>query len=63
MFSARRRGLVLLPLALAGAGSFTTMAPDEHVTTNLAVIGKFLPVKFRITEAAHGTRVIAVAGG
>jgi RNA 3'-terminal phosphate cyclase (ATP) len=53
---------LLLPLALAGSGSFTTMAPDEHVPTNIAVIEKFLPVKFHITEAAHGTRVIAVAG-
>lgn len=53
---------ILLPLALAGCGSFTTMAPDEHVPTNIAVIEQFLPVKFRITEAARGTRVIAVAG-
>jgi RNA 3'-terminal phosphate cyclase (ATP) len=53
---------LLLPMALAGSGSFTTMAPDEHVPTNIAVIEKFLPVKFRITEAARGIRVIAVAG-
>jgi len=52
---------LLLPLALAGAGSFTTMAPDEHVPTNIAVIERFLPVRFRITEATRGTRVIAVA--
>ena len=52
---------LLLPMALAGSGSFTTMAPDEHVPTNVAVIEQFLPVKFRITEAVRGTRVIAVA--
>jgi len=52
---------LLLPMALAGAGSFTTMAPDEHVPTNIAVIEQFLPVKFCITEAARGTRVIAVS--
>ncbi|MCX6879661.1 MAG: RNA 3'-terminal phosphate cyclase [Verrucomicrobia bacterium] len=53
---------LLLPLALAGSGSFTTMVPDSHVPTNITVIEKFLPVKFRITEATRGTRVIAVAG-
>jgi len=52
---------LLLPLALAGGGSFTTMAPDAHVATNIAVIERFLPVKFRITEAARGTRLIAVS--
>lgn len=55
---------LLLPMALAGAGSFTTMAPDEHVPTNIVVIEHFLPVKIRITEATRGTRgtrVIAVS--
>ena len=52
---------LLLPLALAGSGSFTTMAPDAHVPTNIDVIEQFLPVKFRITEVARGSRVIAVS--
>ena len=52
---------LLLPMALAGSGSFTTMAPDEHVPTNIAVIEKFLPLKFRLTDGPRGTRVIAVA--
>jgi RNA 3'-terminal phosphate cyclase (ATP) len=49
---------LLLPLALAGGGSFTTLAPDDHVPTNTAVIEKFLPVKFTIEEADRGKRII-----
>jgi RNA 3'-terminal phosphate cyclase (ATP) len=36
---------LLLPLALAGAGSFTTQAPTEHARSNAALIEKFLPVQ------------------
>ena len=35
---------LLLPLALAGGGRFVTMEPTLHATTNLAVIGRFLPL-------------------
>jgi len=35
---------LLLPMALAGAGSFTTLAPSGHSLTNAEVIEKFLPV-------------------
>ena len=38
---------LLLPLALAGAGSFVTSAPTEHTATNIAVIEKFLDLEFR----------------
>jgi RNA 3'-terminal phosphate cyclase (ATP) len=41
---------LLLPMALAGGGRFTTMPPDNHVPTNIAVIEKFLPVKFEVTQ-------------
>lgn len=51
---------LLLPLALAGGGSFTTMVPDEHVPTNISVIEKFLPVKFEIEDADRGKRLIRV---
>ena len=51
---------LLLPLALAGSGSFTTMVPDEHVPTNISVIEKFLPVKFKIDEGERGTRIVEV---
>jgi RNA 3'-terminal phosphate cyclase (ATP) len=51
---------LLLPLALAGSGSFTTMAPDTHVPTNMAVIEKFLPVHFQIKEEEKGKRRISI---
>ena len=35
---------LLLPLALAGGGSFLTLAPSRHTRTNLEVIGAFLPL-------------------
>lgn len=48
---------LLLPMALAGSGSFSTMNPDNHVPTNIAVIEKFLPVKFRV-DGDRGRKVI-----
>jgi RNA 3'-terminal phosphate cyclase (ATP) len=42
---------LLLPLALAGSGSFRTQTPTQHTTTNVNVIQKFLPVHF----ALHNT--------
>ncbi len=45
---------LLLPMALAGNGRFTTMAPDDHVATNISVIEKFLPVSFLLTELGGG---------
>ena len=49
---------LLLPVALAGGGSFSTMAPDAHVPTNIAVIEKFLPVRFTLTREARGVHVV-----
>lgn len=51
---------LLLPIALAGSGSFTTMVPDEHVATNIAVIEKFLPVTFEITDLGRGRRLVTL---
>ena len=36
---------LLLPMALAGKGSFTTTAPSDHLRSNAALIEKFLPVE------------------
>ncbi len=52
---------LLLPMALAGGGSFTTMMPDDHVLTNLAVIEKFLPLKSTIEDVDRGLRVIRLS--
>lgn len=41
---------LLLPLALAGAGSFITLPPTAHTRTNIEVIQTFLPVLFEVEE-------------
>jgi RNA 3'-terminal phosphate cyclase (ATP) len=40
---------LLLPLALAGGGVFTSLAPTQHTTTHIEVIQHFLPVRL-VTE-------------
>jgi RNA 3'-terminal phosphate cyclase (ATP) len=48
---------LLLPLALAGAGSFTAEKINMHARTNMAVIKEFLPVRFEVQPEADFTRV------
>jgi RNA 3'-terminal phosphate cyclase (ATP) len=43
---------LLLPLALAGAGHFTTLEPSAHTRTNIAAIRQFLPVHFELDQRA-----------
>jgi RNA 3'-terminal phosphate cyclase (ATP) len=45
---------ILLPIALAGEGSFTTMNPDDHIPTNISVIEAFLPSRFQVTRLDGG---------
>lgn len=40
---------LLLPLALAGGGTFRTCAPSSHTRTNAAVIERALPVRITFT--------------
>jgi len=47
---------LLIPLALAGGGSFVTTPLSSHSTTNIDVIGQFLPRKFSV-ERLSETRV------
>ena len=42
---------LLIPLALAGAGSFVATPLSSHSTTNMDVIREFLPRKFRIDRS------------
>lgn len=51
---------LLLPLALAGGGAFTTLPPTRHTHTNIAVIQKFLDVTFAVEELALARYRIAV---
>lgn len=48
---------LVLPLALAGGGSFTTSVQSNHLTTNLDVIARFLPVRADIEPVGRGWRV------
>lgn len=41
---------LLLPIALAGGGSFRTLAPTRHLSTNAEVIRQFLPVEVTVRE-------------
>lgn len=51
---------LLLPLAMAGAGSFTTHTLTDHARTNMRVIQQFLPVRFEVSEPAEGRVRISV---
>lgn len=51
---------LLLPMGLAGAGSFTTPVLSSHLRTNVEVIERFLPIKFAFAEAGRLTRVSVV---
>ncbi|QOY92053.1 RNA 3'-terminal phosphate cyclase [Paludibaculum fermentans] len=42
---------LLLPMALAGSGSFTAVKLNRHAQTNMEVIRRFLPVRFECSEA------------
>jgi RNA 3'-terminal phosphate cyclase (ATP) len=53
---------ILIPLALAGGGTFVTLPLTSHSRTNLEVIQRFLPVRFRVEETGRGTRVEAGKG-
>ncbi|PLK50527.1 RNA 3'-terminal phosphate cyclase [Uliginosibacterium sp. TH139] len=48
---------LLLPIALAGAGSFCTSTLSSHLQTNIEVIQKFLPVEFSIAAEASAHRI------
>ncbi|WAS92817.1 RNA 3'-terminal phosphate cyclase [Nannocystis punicea] len=52
---------LLIPLALAGGGSFRSHALTQHTMTNMEIVGRFLPVQFEVTDAPGGTRRVSVA--
>ncbi len=41
---------LLLPMALAKGGSFRTLAPTRHMTTNVEILRKFLPVEVTMLQ-------------
>jgi RNA 3'-terminal phosphate cyclase (ATP) len=52
---------LLIPMALAGGGSFLTTKPTMHTTTNAEVIKRFLPAPIRVVQ--EGELVWRVAVG
>lgn len=50
---------LLLPLAIAGGGGFTTLPLSRHATTQIELIGRFLAVPIAVEEAA-GRAVVQV---
>jgi RNA 3'-terminal phosphate cyclase (ATP) len=48
---------LLLPLALAGSGSFTATSLNQHAQTNMHVIRQFLPVRFDVQIGKGFSRV------
>jgi RNA 3'-terminal phosphate cyclase (ATP) len=53
---------LLIPLALAGGGSYTTARPSLHTTTNIEVIKKFLPVEITATQLSEDVWKVEVFG-
>ncbi len=51
---------LLLPLALAGGGSFTAQMINPHARTNMSVIETFLPIRFDAREEDDFTRVLVL---
>jgi RNA 3'-terminal phosphate cyclase (ATP) len=48
---------LLIPLALAGSGSYLTRNLSRHTRTNIDVIAKFMPVAFRMEQSGNGSVV------
>jgi RNA 3'-terminal phosphate cyclase (ATP) len=53
---------LLVPIAVAGRGSFSTIKPTRHTTTNIDVISRFLDVKIETRKEPGGTWTIEVSG-
>ncbi|MDB4976445.1 MAG: 3-phosphate cyclase [Myxococcaceae bacterium] len=51
---------LLIPFALAGAGSFRTLALSDHARTNIEVIESFLPVRFELARELPGQLTVRV---
>jgi RNA 3'-terminal phosphate cyclase (ATP) len=52
---------LLLPMALAGGGSFTTVKPSSHARTGAEVIAKFLPTSVVFEERQGGHHLVTVS--
>jgi RNA 3'-terminal phosphate cyclase (ATP) len=51
---------LLLPFALAGGGSFTTVKPSLHARTGADVVSRFLDVQITFEERDIGGHLVRV---
>lgn len=51
---------LLIPLALAGRGSFRSYALTQHTLTNMDIVSRFLPVRFDVGEETNDARTVTV---
>ena len=51
---------LLLPMALAGGGSFTSVKPSRHARTAADIIAMFLPIGVRFDEKEGGRHLVRV---
>ncbi|MDC0668721.1 RNA 3'-terminal phosphate cyclase [Nannocystis radixulma] len=54
---------LLIPLALAGSGSFLSHSLTQHTLTNMSIVRRFLAVEFEVTDAPDGARHVTVRRG
>jgi RNA 3'-terminal phosphate cyclase (ATP) len=54
---------LLIPMVLAGGGSFRTTKPSLHTATNAEVIQRFLPVPIRIDQESELVWCVKVGSG
>jgi len=52
---------LLIPLAMAGGGSYVTTEPTEHTRTNIDVVKRFLDVEVDVSNVGGGAWKVAVA--
>ena len=52
---------LLLPMALAGGGSFSCNKVSQHALTNADVISRFLPVQITFEQKERGSICTVVA--
>jgi RNA 3'-terminal phosphate cyclase (ATP) len=53
---------LLIPMALAHGGSYTTTTPTLHTTTNVEIVKKFLPVEINTTQLTEDLWKVEVLG-
>jgi RNA 3'-terminal phosphate cyclase (ATP) len=54
---------LLLPIALAKGGVFTTLPPTRHTRTNIDTIGQFLSTKIRVSSENNRSCTVEVTEG